>query len=493
MGAAPSPASGPDRPRVLVVGAGLAGLAAALEALEEGAAVTLLSRAPATRSAGSAFRGALNAVEGDVSAHVEDALAWGGPGADAGAILRRAKAALSLAGWLSKAGVPFDRSGVAYLRHRLPGASEPRALSAGAGLGRMVLHALDARLRHFEAAGRLERAEAWHLAGLVGGDGIPCAGVAAVHVHTLEVRAFPAGAVVLATGGAGRLARPSACGLEATGAPLGLALLAGAAAVDPDRLAWTAAVPGPGKDLAVPPLLLAAGATCAEAELDLRGLAKPVLKRWGGVFPRLAGAFSGRNPMSETLPVRRAVAGTLGGLGVDETMATSLPGLWAAGEAAWGGFGQAALPGDELLAWLHQGREAGRRAARAERSEAPDPRALEAAAAALRHRVQDVLGSAKAEPVAAAWHRLTAVAEAGREPGADLSALDSELARLGDTRLRTSDHLHHANAELLEALDLPAAVAWSRAAVAAQGLRPQAVGAVEVRQAAGAFAAEARP
>ncbi|MFN8010028.1 MAG: FAD-binding protein [Holophagaceae bacterium] len=488
MGAVP----GPERPRVLVAGAGLAGLAAALEALEEGAAVTLLSRAPAARGPGSAFRGALNAAEGDVASHVADALAWGGPGADAEGILRRAKAALALVGWLSRAGVPFDRAGVAHLRHRLPGASESRALSAGGGMGRMVIHALDARLRRFEATGLLERAEGWHLTDLLVRSDGRCAGLAAVHVHSLEARAFPADAVVLATGGAGRLQRPTACGLEATGAPLGLALRAGAPAVDPDLLAWEAAVPGPDKDLPVPPLLVAAGAVRTDTALDLRGLAKPALKRWGGVFPRLAGAFTGRNPLGETLPLRRSVVGTLGGLKVDERMATGLPGLWAAGEAAWGGFGQAALPGDELLAWLLQGREAGRRAARCEPAPA-DGALLDAAAAALRHRIQDHLGRVHAAPVTGAWHALAEVLEESRRPGADLRTLDAALARLEEGPVRPVDHLHHANASLLEALDLPAAVAWARAGLAALKLRAQAPGAVEVAASGDAFRAEVRP
>lgn len=488
MGAAP----GPERPRVLVAGAGLAGLAAALEALEEGAAVTLLSRAPAARGPGSAFRGALNVAEGDVASHVADGLAWGGPGAEADILLRRAKAALSLVGWLSRAGVPFDRSGVAHQRHRLPGASEPRALSAGGGLGRMVIHALDARLRRFEATGRLERAEGWHLADFVLAADGRCAGLAVVHLHTLEARAFAADAVVLATGGAGRLHRPTACGLEATGAPLGLALRAGAPAVDPDLLAWEAAVPGPEKDLAVPPLLVAAGAACTGTELDLRGLSKPALKRWGGVFPRLAGAFTGRNPMAEPLPLRRSVVGTLGGLKVDERMATGLPGLWAAGEAAWGGFGRAILPGDELLAWLLQGREAGRRAARGEPAPA-DAALLDAAAAALRHRIQDHLGRTHAEPITGARRALGDALEASRRPGADPRALDAELARLEEGPVRPVDHLHHASASLLEALDFPSTVAWARAGLAAQGLRSGAPGAVEVVAAGDVFRAEARP
>jgi succinate dehydrogenase / fumarate reductase flavoprotein subunit len=492
MGAATGSATGPGRPRVLVAGAGMAGLAAALEALEEGAAVTLLSRTAATRSPSTAFRGALNAPEGDVASHIADALAFGGPGADEATLQRRAKAALSLAAWLAQAGVPFDRSGVAYLRHRLPGASEARALSAGPGFGRMVVHALDARLRHFEAAGRLTRAEGWHLADLLKGPEGRCEGVAAVHARSLEARAFGADAVVLATGGAGRLARPSACALEATGAPLGLALLAGAPAVDPDRLAWTAAVPGPDKDLPVPILLLAAGASATATELDLRGLPRPALKRWGGVFPRLAGAFTGRNPLGEPLPLRQAVSGTLGGLAVDEGMATGLPGLWAAGEAAWGGFGAAALPGDEALAWLHQGREAGRHAARALPSGAADPARLEAAAAALRHQLEDLRGSTHAEPVHTAWKVLLESLRAAAAQGADLAGLDARLASLAEARVRPVDHAHHANAELLLALEFPRTVAWARAVLAALRLRPSHAGAVGVGVRDGAFLAEAR-
>lgn len=483
--------SHPERPRVLVAGAGMAGLAAALSALEAGADVVLLSRSPAVRSPSCAYRGALNASKGSVDGHVADALGWGGPGAQAEALRRRAEGAAGLAEWLARAGLPFDRGGEGLLRHRLPGASEARALSAGAGFGRQVLHALDARLRTFEARGRLIRAEAWHVAALLlpGGH---CAGVAAVQVHGLEARAFGADAVVLATGGAGARLSPSTCALEAGGAPLGLALAAGAAAVDADRLAWTPAVPGPLKDLPLPPLLVSAGAVVAEDSLDLRGLSKTDLRRWGGTFPRLAAAFSGRNPFAEALPLRRAVAGTLGGLEAGPDMTTSLPGLLVAGEAAWGGFGARALPGDEALAWLHQGLTAGRTAAGATHHPTP-PDLLEAASADLQARVDGLLARRDGAEPGARLAALSGRLSEALEHRTGLEALEAELAAWSEAPVRIGDPVPHANAGLVEALDLPSTLAWAGAMVAAARTRMGSEAPVRVRLEGGAVRTEALP
>ncbi len=476
MGAAPT-ASGL---RVLVVGAGMAGLSAVLAALEAGASVVLLSRHPATRSPSSAFRGGFNAAEDGVDSHLAEALAFGGPGASAAAAKARCDAAPGLAEWLGRCGVPFDREGIGFLRHRLAGASRSRALSAGAGFGRQILHALDAPARRFEREGRLERAEAWHLADLLRDGAGACRGAVGVHLHTLEARAFAADAVVLAAGGGGWLVKPSACALGADGAAVGLAHRLGARLRDADRLAWSAAVPGPDKDLAVPPLLLAHGAAEDGAALDLRGLGKAVLKRWGGTFPRLAAAFSGRNPASEKLPLREAVTGTLGGLRVDDAMATDLPGLFAAGEAAWGGFGARALPGDEALAWIHQGRVAGSRAAAVEACGSSAEGAAELAAEAV-VRVEQRLralhtshGDANPGSLFAALSEILSAA-LGPEGSVDTApGLLEALARRAGTAMWVKDRNPVANAALLAALDFPASLAWARSAAASAAARASA-------------------
>lgn len=472
MGAAPDAC----RLRVLVVGAGLAGLSAALAALESGASVLLLSRHPATRSPGSAFRGGFNAAEGSADSHLAEALAWGGPGASAGAAKARCEAAQSLAEWLGRCGVPFDRDGAGLLRHRLAGASRPRTLSAGAAFGRQVLHALDAQARRFEREGRLARAEGWQLADLLRDGSGACRGAVAVRLHTLEARAFVADAVVLAAGGGGGLLKPSACALGADGAAVGLAHRLGARLRDADRLAWAAAVPGPDKDLAVPPLLLAHGAASSAESLDLRALGKPVLKRWGGTFPRLAAAFTGRNPAVELLPLREAVTGTLGGLRVDGAMATDLPGLFAAGEAAWGGFGARALPGDEALAWIHQGRVAGGRAAAVEVSAAPagfEAEALEGVAQRLRALHTSHGG---ANP-GALFAELAEVLSGALGPEGQAEAapgLLEALALRADSAMWVKDRNPVANAALLAALDFPASLAWARSAAASAAARASA-------------------
>ncbi|MBK8726578.1 MAG: FAD-binding protein [Holophagaceae bacterium] len=459
---------------MLVIGAGMAGLTAALSALERGASVVLLSRFPATRSPSSAFKGGFNAAEGsaEVEIHVADALAHGGPGTSEAMARSRAQAAGGLAEWLARQGLPFDRDGAGFLRQSLPGSSRPRTLSAGAAFGRQLIHALDGQVRRFERAGRLERADGWHLAELILDDEGRCRGAVAVHLHTLEARAFSADAVVLAAGGAGWLVKPTACALDCDGAAVGLAHRHGARLQDADRLAWHPSVPGPDKDLAVPPLLLVQGAKATEDTLDLRGLGKPAWKRWGGSFPRLAAAFSGKNPAGELLPLRSAVVGSLGGLRVDEDMATDLPGLLAAGEAASGGFGARALPGDEALAWLHQAQVAGRSAAGAKVREAEPAEALRAQeATVLRLRaVHAAHGSTSPGGLLAELSQELTLALG---PGGSLEAVNAleGLAARVESDLWVKDRSLVANAGTLAALDLPASLAWARSVVATAAAR----------------------
>jgi succinate dehydrogenase / fumarate reductase flavoprotein subunit len=459
---------------VLVAGAGMAGLAAALSALEAGARVVLLSRQPATRSPGAAFRGGLNAAadQGGIEAHIADALACGGPGASAAAARARCEAAAGIAAWLAERGVPFDRDADGLQRSSFPGASRPRTLGAGASLGRQILHTLDGQARRFEAEGRLERADGWHLAELaLDGDGA-CRGVAAVDLRSAQVRAFPADAVILASGGAGHLFRPSTGALDANGALLGLAHRHGARLRDADRLVWTDAVPGTEKDLAVPPFLIANGATTGDGGLDLRPLGKALLKRWGGGFPRLAAAFSGRNPAGQALPLRRAVAGTLGGLRVTEDMATDIPNLFAAGAAACAGWGARTLPGDEALAWLHGGLAAGRAAARASRGE--DASAGRAADALLARLHGLHTAHAGASPIAlfdALTEILSAALAAGATPAEAAGARLAELASRAEAGLWVKDRNWVANAALAAALDFPSSLAWARSAAASAAFR----------------------
>jgi len=290
--------------------------------------------------------------------------------------------------------------------------------------------------------------------------------------RSAEVRAFPADAVILASGGAGRLFKPSTGALDANGALLGLAHRHGARLQDADLLVWTQAVPGFDKDLAVPPFLVLNGATVGEVGLDLRAVGKPQMKRWGGGFPRLAAAFTGRNPAGELLPLRRTIAGTLGGLRIDAHMATDIPHLHAAGAAACAGWGARTLPGDEILAWLHGGLTAGRAAARAMGS---DSAAAQEAAERVKVRLHTLHAAhAGASPIAlfdALTEILSAALAAGATPAREAARHLAELAGRADAGMWVKDRNWVANAGLIAALDFPGSLAWAQSAAASAAFR----------------------
>src|SRR5262249_59085846 len=78
-----------------------------------------------------------------------------------------------------------------------------RTAFAGATTGQQLLYALDEQVRRHESAGLVRRFEYWEMVHLVLDDGGTCRGIVAMDLHNMKLQAFPAAAVVLATGGPG--------------------------------------------------------------------------------------------------------------------------------------------------------------------------------------------------------------------------------------------------------------------------------------------------
>lgn len=201
--------------RVAVVGAGVAGLAAALELGRARVAVDLYSLLPAACSPSACERDGIGAAEaGDVAAierHFLDAVEAGARLAHQPPLRAMIEAAPSLLEELRRLGVPFDRDAQgALLRDRLGGATSARAVHAGVHTGRQVVRVLDAQLLRFEeepapdapAEPLLRRLERWDFARLVLDDAGRAVGLVARERHSARTVAKPYAAVLLATGGA---------------------------------------------------------------------------------------------------------------------------------------------------------------------------------------------------------------------------------------------------------------------------------------------------
>jgi succinate dehydrogenase / fumarate reductase flavoprotein subunit len=105
---------------------------------------------------------------------------------------------------LDRMGVMFNRTPEGLLDFRRFGGTKfHRTAFAGATTGQQLLYALDEQVRRFEVAGLVNKYEMWEFLGLVRDDDGNCRGIVAIDWVSMRIEAFPAVAVMLATGGPG--------------------------------------------------------------------------------------------------------------------------------------------------------------------------------------------------------------------------------------------------------------------------------------------------
>jgi aspartate oxidase len=399
------------RADVLVVGSGGAGMSAALAARAAGASVAVVTKSALGAGNTGRAQGGIQAAIGDddsADSHFEDTFAAGHRAARPDLVRGLAEGGPEAIAWLESLGVAFSRDDGRLRLLRCGGASRKRLLQAGERTGAEMVKALRAAVR---ASGAQVR-EATTLAGLApSGDG---------WVATLapggngERATLRAGAVVLAAGG-GLRGEADALGVGSTNHPdatpevLRMALELGAEGreVDswqrhPTGSVWPEALSG----YALPETTRGYGATLhdaggerfvdelaprdvvAQGILDAVGqgrgaaapdgrvgvwLDTPAIDRENGAgftADRLAYVHkrylkAGVDITRERVLVYPVLHYRNGGLAIDERAATTLPGLFAAGEIAGGVHGSNRLMGNSLLDTVVYGRRAGASAAEA--------------------------------------------------------------------------------------------------------------------------------
>jgi succinate dehydrogenase / fumarate reductase flavoprotein subunit len=221
--------------RFTVVGGGLAGLMTVIKLCEAGHKVDLLSFVPVKRSHSVCAQGGINGAvntkgEGDhPEIHVKDTLRGGDFLAEQTSVRGMCYAAPGIIYLLDRMGVPFNRTPEGLLDfRRFGGTLHHRTAFAGATTGQQLLYALDEQVRRFEAAGMVNKFEYWEWLGMVKDGSGRCVGSVAMDLRTMEVRAFPAEAVMLATGGPGIVFGRSTNSIINTGTAAGRAYLEGA-------------------------------------------------------------------------------------------------------------------------------------------------------------------------------------------------------------------------------------------------------------------------
>ncbi len=225
--------------RVIVVGGGLAGLSGTIRIAEAGIHVDLFSLVPVKRSHSVCAQGGINACnevarqQGYSEYEHFDETIYGGD------FLQHQPPVYEMVHWapkiidlLDRLGVPFNRTAEGQRDLRLFGGSlYKRTHFAGATTGQQLLYSLDEQVRRLEAAGKVNTWEYWELLWPVieaGGERARCVGIVAQDLRTMQVRAFRADAVVIATGGCGMIFGKSTNSVMCTGAAASRCYQAGA-------------------------------------------------------------------------------------------------------------------------------------------------------------------------------------------------------------------------------------------------------------------------
>lgn len=213
-----------DKLKIAIVGGGLAGLAAAMKIAESGYDVDLISVVPVKRSHSVCAQGGINGAvntkgEGDSTLkHLDDTVYGGDFLANQQPVKQMCDMAPAIIYLFDRMGVPFSRTQEGLLDfRRFGGTLHHRTAFAGASTGQQLLYALDEQVRKYEAAGKVTKYEGWEMLSLVLDDHQVCRGLIAMNLQTLELKAFNADAVIMATGGPGLIFGKSTNSMTCTG------------------------------------------------------------------------------------------------------------------------------------------------------------------------------------------------------------------------------------------------------------------------------------
>ncbi len=389
---------------VVVVGAGCAGMRAAIEAFDVGADVAVISKIHPVRSHSGAAEGGINAALGNASEddpekHAFDTVKGSDYLGDQDAIQVLCDEAPDDVYQLENWGAVFSRTEEGKIAQRPFGAAgEPRTAYAADITGHVLIQVLYEQMMKRDIL-VLEEYFAWKL---VVEDG-RCQGVICWDLLNGGLKTIGAKTVILCTGGAGRLYVGTTNAYACTGDGMTMALRAGVPLKDmemmqfhpttlaPSGVLITEGCRGEGayllnsegerflKDYAPNAMELASRDVISRAEqteidqgrgvdgnvlLDLRHLgAEKIVERLHGTR-ELSMTFVGIDPIHDPIPVRPGAHYHMGGVDTDVWGRTEVEGLYAAGECACVSVhGANRLGGNALMETITFGKRSGRHAA----------------------------------------------------------------------------------------------------------------------------------
>lgn len=402
--------------KIIVVGGGLAGLMATVKASEAGVPVQLFSVVKVKRSHSVCAQGGINGAvntkgEGDSPwEHFDDTVYGGDFLANQPPVKAMTEAAPGIIHLFDRMGVMFNRTPEGLLDfRRFGGTKHHRTAFAGATTGQQLLYALDEQVRRHEASGLVEKFEGWEFLGIVLDDEGVCRGVVAQDLNSMEIRSFPADAVIIATGGPGIIFGKTTNSVINTGAAAARVYAQGATYANGEFIQiHPTAIPGDDKNRLMSESARGEGgriwtykdgkpwyfleemypeygnlvprdiatraifSVVVDQKLGVDGENKVFLDlshkdpkeldvKLGGILD-IYEKFVGDDPRKVPMKIFPAVHYSMGGIWVDYDQMTNIPGLFAAGEADYSQHGANRLGANSLLSAIYGGMVAGPKA-----------------------------------------------------------------------------------------------------------------------------------
>lgn len=399
--------------RIIVVGGGLAGLMATMKICEAGGQVDLFSLCPVKRSHSVCAQGGINACmntkgqNDSIDEHYDDTVYGGDFLGDQIAIRGMIETAPKLIEMFDRMGVTFTRTpeGLLDLRN-FGGQKNKRTVFSGATTGQQLLYALDEQVRKWETKGAVKKYEFWEFLKIIKNNAGECRGIVAQSMNSMEIEAFPADAVILATGGLGVVFGKSTNSTICTGAAAGAVYQQGALLGNSEFIQiHPSAIPGDDKNRLMSesargeggrvwtykdgkpwyfleemypaygnlvPRDIAARAifdVCVNQKLGINGENRVYLDlshidsdyldhKLGGIL-EIYEEFVGEDPRKVPMQIFPAIHYSMGGIWVDVTHKTNIPGLLASGECDYQYHGANRLGANSLLSAAYSGTVSG--------------------------------------------------------------------------------------------------------------------------------------
>ena len=216
------------RNEVIIVGGGLAGLAAAMRLAENGCHVKIISVTQVKRSHSVCAQGGINAavnIKGEDDSpiiHTYDTIKGGDFLGHQAPILEMCLCAPLIIQMMDRFGCTFNRTEEGNINfRRFGGTLYNRTAFCSASTGQQLLYSLDEQVRRFEVKGQVEKFEHHEFMRLIQDEKGVARGVVVMDLFTLKLDIMKADAVIIASGGPGLIFKQSTNSTFCTGAANG--------------------------------------------------------------------------------------------------------------------------------------------------------------------------------------------------------------------------------------------------------------------------------